>query len=58
MKTCDFHLIEVARPDRSIKTADFCFVAIKENKRRIFLLKYPVYGILCDFNYFKRVIFN
>jgi len=58
MKTYDFHLIEVVRPDRSIKTADFCLIIIKENKRRVFLLNYPVYGILSDFNYFKKIIFN
>lgn len=58
MEYTAFYLLEMPRPDRNIRIADFCFVAVQNNKRRIYHLEYPVYGILTDCQYFKRIIFN
>lgn len=58
MQNTNYYLVEVPRVDRNLKTADFCFVAVQAEKRRIYLLKYPVFGILTDCQYFKRIIFN
>lgn len=58
MQNTSYYLVEVPRVDRNVKVADFCFVVVKKDKRRIFHLNYPVFGILTDCQYFKRIIFN
>ena len=57
MKKQEFYLLEVSKI-RGIDGTDFCLVFTKANKRKIYLLNYPEFKILYDFNYFRRIIFN
>lgn len=55
--SCYYHLNEVPRPHSRIKATDYCFIAVRGNRRKIYLLKIPVFTIQRDL-FYNQIIFN
>lgn len=58
MEKLEFHLAEVPRIRGGLDSVDFCLVFIRDNKRRVYLMRYPVFEITTKFDYFRRILFN